>query len=729
MIMTKTKITPFILLCFNFFITVSYSQVNKLVNQAEALVLKGDYIAAKEKYTSAFNIDSNNYKVNEGLGLLLFEFIDEKAEALKYIRKAIQQVKSTDTIPELYLAYAECLHFTGAYDEAINQYNKTLNYLIPDKEGELLRQLITRYIENCAYAIEHPNTKNLIRYKVRSLGPGINSKYDEYVPVVSQNENVLMYTSRRKDNLGGRKDNKDDKYYEDMFVSHKTSGKFSQSERFSFHNELVKAIKNTDDHDAIVSVSNDGKKLFMFRNNGIYESVLNEGKWSEPQRLSEAINEPNTFEAHAFLSNDGNVLYFSSNRTGGMGGLDLYRSVKDANGNWSAPQNLGADINTAEDEDSPYISADGKKFFFSSKGLNGFGDYDIFYSKMEDGNFTKPVNMGLPFNSPGDDIYFSIDSLERNGYFSSARPGGFGGMDLFQVFYFDKPETKGCITVTNQDPNAEFFIGFTSRDSIFVKDSVILDSRISKLKNLDVVRYFWKINDSLVNEDSAKIVQRFNKVGNYNVTLELATISDTSNVRMDFCLNKTISVFDPKIVEEFFEPLLRKNETLIDITGTADIKKIDTVSADVKEIRKIRLNPIYFNVDKSDLRPDALKTIGKNIAGLKEFTEVVIKITAHTDATASEEYNKKLAQKRANTVISYLSKKGISKDRILAVVAVGEAEQVDVKGKKLTKDQINQLNRRVEFYVVSGKKKAKKATAKKSTAKNGTKKPAAKKTK
>jgi hypothetical protein len=499
----------------------------------------------------------------------------------------------------------------------------------------------------------------------------------------------------------------------------------------------VKAIKNTDDHDAIVSVSNDGKTLYMFRNNGIYESNLNEGKWSEPKRMSEAINEPNTFEAHAFISNDGTSLYFSSNRPGGMGGLDIYRSTKDANGNWGTPQNLGPEINTAEDEDSPFINKDGTKFFFSSKGLNGFGDYDIFFSKVENGTFSKPVNMGLPFNSPGDDIYFSIDSLEKNGYFASARPGGFGGMDLYQVFYFDKPETQGCITLSNQNPNGELFIDFTTRDSIFVKDSIIFDSKISRLGKLGVIRYFWKINDTLVNEDSSKYVHRFNKIGKYNVTLELATLSDSTNVRMDFCLNKTVTVFDPNIVEEFFEPLLRKNETQIEIVGTADIKKIDTTSADVKEIRKIKLSPIYFNVDKSDLRPDALKTVNKNIFNLKEFTEVVIKITSHTDATASEEYNKKLSQKRANTVINYLIKKGISKERILAVVALGEEEQVDVKGKKLTKEQINQLNRRVEFFVVSGKKKPKKASTKsskgkssgKKTGTNSGKKPAAKKTK
>lgn len=731
----KTKGFTSLFYLFGFLvITLSvFAQSNRKINRAEDFVRSGKYEQAQKLYKEVLATDSLHFKANLGLGLLYFEYLDDKENAFTHLSKALRKVNPKDSVPELYLAYAECLQFNYRYEDAIKYYERSLSVVSNDAEGQLLKTQINRYIENCRFAMKSPMVKNLVRYKVKNMGSEINSKFPDYVPVLTEDENILMFTSRRNTTTGGKKDNKDEKYFEDMFITRRKNGKFEPAIPFNVQDNYVKALANSPDHDAVVSMSSDGNKLFTYKNNGLYLSEKSGDSWQTPVRLPEIINAPQTFEAHACISRDGNTIYFSSNKPGGFGGLDIYKSVKGSDGNWMEPENLGEDVNTPENEDSPFLSYDEKYLYFSSNGLMGYGGFDIYKIDLEKKTGNKPVNIGPPFNSPSDDIYFSINKEETHGYLSSSRAGGYGEMDIYRVFYYDKPIEKQCRTLTSQIPNEDFYIDFTFKDSIFVNDSIVMDAGISRLKNGTIIRNFWKINDTLVNEDSTKINWKFLRPGYFTVTLETAIFSDTANDRMDFCVSKTVHVIDPKVIDAFFEPLVKKDEEKMEIKGTVVVENIK-LDPEKKDVLKIKLDPVFFDTDKFNLRKDALATINKNVAKMKVDPNIVIKLTAHTDPRASKEYNLKLSQKRANSVVDFLVSKGIKKNRILAVLALGEAEVIEKNcgNDEKCKEKMYQQNRRVEFKIVGSeakkvleKKQKNSGTAKKAGTKPGAaKKPA-----
>lgn len=712
-------IGAFIVVCFS---NLLVAQTNKLLKQAEDHVNKGEYQKAKNIYLEALKTDSNNYKINEELGLLLVEYMDEKESAVKYIVKALDLKGKAENNTELYLALGECQQYAGQFKEAIETYQLCKKGVDRSEAGVLLAAQIEQKIDNCRYALKNPNTKNLANYKVKNLGSEINSASSEYAPVIAKQGNVLLFTTRRKENYGGKTDAMDDKFYEDMYISYKQKGKFTKARQFAENDPYIGAIPNTSDHDAVVSLSNDEKQLFIYKQNGLYISNLVGESFTKPVRLPEVINEPETFEAHACLSLDGYTMYFSSNRPGGFGGLDIYRTVKGADGNWQTPVNLGASVNTKEDEDSPFLSKDGKTFYFSSKGHVGYGKYDIYKCVLEGGVVKDIDNIGPPFNSGGDDIYFSINDEQTVGFFSSNRNGGYGEMDIYGIIYFDKMQEGKCTPLSNQTPNDNFYLDFTSKDSILVNDSVKFDAGISKLKNISVIRRFWKLNDTLIYTDTTSFVKKFTKEGAYTITMNTAVLADTAYERADYCVAKKIVVFTPKAVDDFFEPLMKKGEEKIVIAGTADVATIK-IDSTKKDILKIALDPIFFDSDKFAIRKDAAKTMDANIAKMKVDKNIIVKITAHTDSKASAEYNQKLSQKRADATIAYLNKKGIKKDRILAVVAMGESELVNDCGddKKCAEEQ-NQRNRRVEFKIIGSKPLVQKPVkTTKQPAKKGTK--------
>jgi hypothetical protein len=164
-----------------------------------------------------------------------------------------------------------------------------------------------------------------------------------------------------------------------------------------------------------------------------------------PEKLPSPINTKDYTSPSATLSADGQTIYFSSNRPGGFGKKDIYRAVKLPNGKWSKALNLGSIINTEEDEDSPFIHPDGKTLYFSSRSHKNMGGYDIFKTTLsEEGHWSEPVNMGYPVNTPDDDIYFALSLNGQTGYYSSDRPGGFGGSDIYLIHF---PENDLGLTV------------------------------------------------------------------------------------------------------------------------------------------------------------------------------------------------------------------------------------------------------------------------------------------
>lgn len=244
------------------------------------------------------------------------------------------------------------------------------------------------------------------------------------------------------------------KYFEDIYVSTKVDQEWSTP--IGLGDQV-----NTDNHDACVGLSSDGTTLITYKTNEVYTggdlyySELEGVEWQKPVKFGDNINSA-YLEPSASFTSDMNKLYFSSNRPGGFGDKDIYRVVRFPNGEWSLPQNLGPEINTEYDDDAPFIHPDGRTLYFSSKGHNTMGNYDIFKSDLnEDGTWSKPENLGYPLNTTDDDIYFVLSADGRRGYFSSGRPGGYGGQDLYVALLPGKVKNltiiKGVVSVRDKD--------------------------------------------------------------------------------------------------------------------------------------------------------------------------------------------------------------------------------------------------------------------------------------
>ena len=259
-----------------------------------------------------------------------------------------------------------------------------------------------------------------------------NSCFCDYTPVLSSDGKKLYFTSKRKGTMGGQLDNIGE-YYDDIYFTQLKNDKWSKPRKIG---SKINSVEN----DVLNCISADGNELYFSRqgdgNSDIYVSKASKkGKWSPPTKLDKIINTKYN-ETCAFISSDGSLLLFASNRPGGYGGYDLYISEKLENGNWGKPKNMGPQINTAYDEQWPVLMPDGT-LYFSSKGHETMGGYDIFKTTMSaDSTWKEPVNMGYPLNTPFDDINFNPTCTSgKKGFYTSARAGGFGDADIFQFSF------------------------------------------------------------------------------------------------------------------------------------------------------------------------------------------------------------------------------------------------------------------------------------------------------
>ena len=323
-------------------------------------------------------------------------------------------------------------------NDYLNEYKK----LSVNQKSQIPTYESAQLSNNIAFAkkeLESPEIVNII-----NLGEAINSDAHEYVPLISADEELIIFTSRRQEDS-----NVLDTYgkpFENVYASRNRDNRRWEPAK------LIEGSVNTSGHDACVGLSPDGNTLFLFRSNengvggDLYESLFVNDNWTTPVRMSENINGALSIEPSASISLDGRTLYFSSNREGGFGGFDLYRVIKLPNGEWSLPLNLGAGVNTIFDDDAPFIHANGKSLYYSSKGFENMGGYDIFKSESKDGIFQSPTNLGYPTNSTKDDIYFTISANEQHGYYSSDKKGGYGKQDIYRIDYLEKSLRQSVIS-------------------------------------------------------------------------------------------------------------------------------------------------------------------------------------------------------------------------------------------------------------------------------------------
>ena len=445
----------------------SFAQPADLKNtflEAESYFLFEEYNEALPLYLKIHRADPENDNINYKIGVCLLNDPYQQGKAISYLEQASNGInpKYRENNFRERLAPPEVIFYLGnAYlinnqlDKAEEKYNEFLDVL---DEKIYDRELVEEQINICQRARKLQTLP--VDFDRTNLGEVINSRFADINPVLSGNGQRLVYVSKMQ-------------FYDATFFSEKVDGKWQPPRN------IIPEL-GVDGDVYPTSLSQDGNTMIIYRNDdfigNLYVSRYADGKWTEMEPLSD-IN-TKYWESHGSLSRDGNTLYFTSNRNGGYGGLDIYRSEKKENGSWDDPVNLGPVINSRYNEETPYITENGKKLYYSSYGHYNMGGYDIFYSQLNDeGEWGTPINLGYPINTTGDDLFFRPENNGDNAYFSKYLQDGYGRHDIYYLdIYSENNPRLYMITgvlgtkdrnILEQDSVVIYLVDSESRDTVF----------------------------------------------------------------------------------------------------------------------------------------------------------------------------------------------------------------------------------------------------------------------
>jgi len=359
---------------------------------------------------------------------ICYSYFKNKKEAALAKLLAVKASNPEFNEVDFYLGRAYAVN--GRFDEAVSSYTGYLRTEGVSEEQKILARQNIIYCVNAQVYME-----DTMEVEIVNIGAPINTDYSEYVPVITPDESMIIFTYRGSMSKGGLlsptgKPDNDGHYNEDIMVAYKFGDEWLDPE------SIAENI-NTVGHDASIAISTDGQRLFIYKQTkkgggDIFSSDLKGEEWSKPKKLMGGVNSP-AWEGSATLTSDGRMLYFSSSREGGYGGRDIYSAVLQADKTWGEINNLGSVINTPFDDDAPFIHPDKRTLYYSSKGHNSMGGYDIFYSYLTNEGWDEPENVGYPVNTIDDDRYYVLSADAKTGYYSTAGRSENGTHDIYTV--------------------------------------------------------------------------------------------------------------------------------------------------------------------------------------------------------------------------------------------------------------------------------------------------------
>jgi outer membrane protein OmpA-like peptidoglycan-associated protein len=623
----------------------------KALANAEKCLSYDEFKAAIPFLKEAVGYNANNSMSQFLLGRCLF-LNYEKKEALKHFEKAYGLNKDVD--PELSYYYARSLHYVLRFDEAIEQYRRgmaRINTKDP-RYGEMQRE-----IEHCNYAKKM--VANPIDAKIVNVGPPVNTQYSEHSPVIDADETVLIYTTVRPDNIGCQ----DDPHciLEDVYIADRAGESWGTP-------RPIKEI-NTKAMEASIALSPDGQNVYIYRNppgsGDVFSSTLQGKKWTDPRSVGEPVNSK-SYETTVSITPDGKRMFFTSDREGGFGDTDIYQSDLGPDNKWGIPKNLGPKINTPFADDSPFFHPDGVTLYFSSNGRTDcLGGYDIYQTTLqEDGSWSTPVNLGYPINTPDNDIYFVLSADKKDGYYASAKEGGYGEKDIYKIVM---PEIKPAVVVKVEDTLKPVVAVVVN--ALTILKGVVTDAKTGEPLEgrITVIDNDRNVVVSTLNSNSAtgKYLVSLPSGRNYGITVE-----------REGYLFKSLNVNIPK------------SEGYQEIVQDVPLDKIEIGVG-------IVLNNIFYDVDKATLRPESVAELERLNKLMVENPSLKIEIGGHTDSDGSDAHNETLSQNRAQSVVDFLVGKGVNIGRMVAK-GYGEKSPVAPNDTKENK----QLNRRTELKIL-----------------------------
>lgn len=633
---------------------------NQLTQIADEIYVNSNAdIQARDAYVQVLDFDPDNIKANYMAGYLYLQTIN-KDRAIPYLSK-VYELDPEYTF-DLFYQLGRAYQFGLDFDNAKQFFRKYIDLCKTNTEYEgedrIPPQLAEKHIRECetgARLVASP-----LNYNITNVGHQINSEWPEYGPSVNQDETLIVFTTRRPEGNLNKDVFEDNFPYEEIFISNKVNGIWERARNIS-------DVINTPFFESNLKISDDGRELYIYldenRGDIYFSEKLNSETWSKPVPILGEVNTGNK-ETSAALSPDGNIMFFSSDRVGSFGGLDIFYCRRDRRGYWIDVTNIGEMINTPGDDDFPFMESDGKTLYFSSTGHEGMGGYDIYKTVFDSVNQTwiKPVNIGYPINTPDDDISFITTQNGEKGYFSSVREDGFGYQDIYM---FTIPEE--IQRISESEP-----------------DIVLLpDTR-------QPINLILNVMDENGNPMSANVSVR-NTSKNFEVGVSStstgkyqASVKNDAPTEYNFSIEKDNYVF---ITQTYTLP--------------ASSERIQSFSYDfrmrkVGEGSRLVLRNIYFDFDKTTLKKESMLEINKLYNMLNENSRYVVEISGHTDKIGAREYNKDLSQRRAQAVVNVLIRRGIDPARIMAT---GYGEEKPLASNDDEREG-RELNRRVEFEVL-----------------------------
>lgn len=591
---------------------------------SEALDLLGKALKADDEFVEAYAVSGDCYT---DLGDL--------DNAIVNYQKVVDL--APDFMATSYKQLADVQFRTGDYRSAIGNYEI---FLTKKRVNPKIRERAIRSLENARFGVVAKESP--VPFEPKNLGGKINTDNYEYFPVLTADEQTLIFTRNTRRN-GGLD------LQEDFYIS------FAGEEGWQQAMNLGEPI-NTDDNEGAQTITADGKQLFFIgcnRRSGlgscdIYRALRNGRKWGTPENLGSPVNS-SKWESQPSVSADGKTLYFVSNRAGGQGGMDIWVTHLAPNGEWTVPRNLGDVINTPYSEETPFIHPDGKTLYFTSNGHPGMGEKDIYFTRKDSvGNWTTPKNLGYPINTWNDEQGLFVAASGENAYFSSDRDGGFGRLDLYSFKLYDEARPNRVTYVKGRVTDKE------TGKPIAAKFELI---------NL-------KTSEVIVESGSDPIN------GSFLVTLP---------VDNEYALN--VSKDKYLFYSEHFS--LSKNH---------DLTKPYKMDVDLQPIEygeKVVLKNIFFETASYELLPESRVELEKLILFMNNNPSINIEIGGHTDNIGKPEDNQLLSENRSKSVRSYLIDNGIGAERI-QYRGYGEEQPIDTND--TPEGRAN--NRRTEFKVL-----------------------------
>jgi Ca2+-binding EF-hand superfamily protein/tetratricopeptide (TPR) repeat protein len=397
---------------------------------AESEFLFEEYAEALPNYLRLNKQFPDNDNINYKIGVCYLNDPYEKKKAISFLEKAVQNInpkfkensfKETGAPLEANFYLGNAYRINNELQKAIETYEHFKEQADPELYD---LELVNEQIRACNNAIDLKTRP--IDIEIENLGDRINSRFSDVQPVISGDETRLVFVQQQA-------------FFDALAFSEKIDGEWS------FPRILMEELQ-VDEDVYPTSLSYDGNTLFIYRNDNftgnLYTSQYINGRWSTLTKLNENIN-TKYWESHACTNKQGDTLYFTSNRKGGLGGLDIYYAVKGSNNDWGRAVNLGSTINTKYNEETPFLTSDGKTLYFSSYGHYNMGGYDVFYTtKLSDGSWAVPINAGYPINTTDDDVFFDPVHNGAFAYFPRYRDEGFGRMDIYRFEIFSKTHPR-----------------------------------------------------------------------------------------------------------------------------------------------------------------------------------------------------------------------------------------------------------------------------------------------